>query len=144
MNNKNMEKETNARKIITISSDIPDIYYKCKEKFGVDWDKGVIFTYGPMIYCKYELSLAKMVHENVHVYQQGEDPKAWWEKYFEDVSFRLNQEVEAYRAEAKFVKSNIKDRNKAARLINQMAVDLSSSMYGNICTMNEARNLIKQ
>jgi hypothetical protein len=126
-----------------LSHDIPAIYHKCHEKFGVNWSKGVIITYGDTVYCKYDLGQDKIVHESTHIKQQEKiDKDEWWNKYLEDKDFRLSQEVEAYRNEAKFIRKSIKDRNSQARLLHQIYIDLSSSIYGNICTFNEAKNFI--
>lgn len=116
----------------------PPIYDKCVEKFGVDWEDGVIFTYGENIYCKNDLPENKIVHESVHIKQQGDNPDEWWERYFNDTEFRLVQEVEAYRAETQWANYKIRDRNNRMRLIMQNAKDLSSPMYGSIISFQEA------
>lgn len=122
----------------------PAIYEKCKERFGVEWDKGIIITFGDTVYCKFPLLPDKEAHEMVHVQQQSKmDKDLWWDKYLNDPTFRLSQEVEAYQAEADFVKKHVKDRNQIFYLIDQMRDDLSSSIYGFICTYQEAKKLIK-
>jgi hypothetical protein len=117
----------------------PDIYPLLNKKFGVEWDNGVIITYGDTVHCKYHIPADKIIHENVHVKQQTDyGVKAWWDRYFIEEKFRLSQELEAYKAEAKFIKNNIKDRNGRYMFIHQMAKELSSSMYGNIITLDQA------
>ena len=129
---------------IKYSKEIPEIYWKCKEVFGVEWDKGIIITYGNIIYCKWDLDFFKTVHEATHVKQQTEmDKDLWWDRYFADKEFRLSQEVEAYQNEINFIKANIKDRNKRFLLINKVHKDISSYIYGNIISFNEARALLK-
>lgn len=125
-----------------ISHEIPEIYYKCHKQFGVEWDRGIIITYGDTIYYKLELSDQKLVHEAVHVGQQT-DPVAWWKRYLEDPGFRLSQELEAYQAEAKFLKQSIKDRNKKFMAIRQIAQDLSGPIYGFVIDYNKAFELLK-
>ena len=122
-----------------ISTEIPPIYQACHEKFGVNWSKGIIITYGDIAYCKYPLQPHKVVHEEVHVNQQEKMGKDWWwSQYLSDPKFRLKQEVEAYQAEGKWLKRNIKDRNLCYQAVRQIWNDLSSSIYGNICTVEEA------
>ena len=125
------------------SDQIPPVYQRCHDVFGVNWNKGIIITYGDTIYCKYELPEWKIVHEETHIKQQKLiDKDEWWEKYFVDESFRLSQEVEAYQNEARWIKKNIKDRNQQFKLLHQIVIDLSSSIYGNICTAEEARQFL--
>ena len=127
-----------------LSKEKPPIYQKCVDKFGIDWEKGIIFTYGDTIHCKYDLTPDKIVHEKTHIKQQEEYGRdKWWDRYFEDVEFRLSQEIEAYKNEANFIKKNIKDRNSQFKLIHGIAKDLSSSIYGNIITYSEALKLVR-
>jgi hypothetical protein len=126
-----------------ISQQKPQIYDKCVEHFGVDWEDGVIFTYGDTIHCKYALSENKIIHELTHVKQQGDAPDTWWERYFNDVDFRLAQELEAYKKESAWIKAHIKDRNYKTLLITENARALSSKMYGNIISFSEAYKLLK-
>jgi hypothetical protein len=126
-----------------ISQQKPPIYDKCVEHFGVDWEDGVIFTYGDTIYCKYDLSENKIVHESTHIKQQDDDPDEWWNKYFNDPEFRLQQELEAYKNESVWINKNIKDRNYKTLLITENARALSSKMYGNIISFSEAYRLLK-
>lgn len=128
---------------IKFSKEIPPIYYKCRDKFGVDWDKGVIFPYGDTIYCKVDLNEEMMVHEMTHIRQQQKvGVETWWDMYLSDPAFRLTQEVEAYRNQYAFLKTVIKDRNKLFREKHKILMHLSSSMYGNIVSYTEAMNLI--
>jgi hypothetical protein len=121
------EKPPNWEKLITI--------------FPVDWDMGVIVTYGSHIYCKYELREDKLVHERTHIKQQKEyGVEKWWERYYIDREFRLAQELEAYKNEAEWVRENITDRNKRHLMIRRICIDLSSPMYGNLLTRSEALN----
>lgn len=110
----------------------------------VEWEDGIAITYGNTVYSKYPLSPDVSAHEEIHVYQQeGIDPEIWWKKYLTNTPFRLSQEAEAYRMQARFITANIKDRNMRYKLIHRLAIDLSSPMYGNMCTYSEAILLIK-
>jgi len=34
------------------SREIPEIYWELKKHFKINWGKGVIITYGDIVYCK--------------------------------------------------------------------------------------------
>lgn len=121
------------------------VYQKLKEKFGVDWHKGLIMSYAPNIHYKYDtLSDEKWEHEMTHVRQQtAYGLEKWWEDYIADPKFRLSQEIEAYRNEVNFIRKTINDREYRFKLIRQIAKDLSSSMYGNIISCEDAINLFR-
>lgn len=122
----------------------PKIYDRLKQQFDIDWDVGIIIAYYPDIYCKFDLDELKICHEETHLRQQeAYGVEAWWERYLDDVRFRLLQEVEAYKNEANLARKYIRDRNKLARYIDQIAKDLSSSIYGNIVSYGEAMKLLK-
>jgi hypothetical protein len=124
-----------------LSKEQPEIYKTLHEKFGVEWDSGVIITYGDTVYCKYDLPEQKIVHEQVHIDQQ-KNPKEWWEKYLLDPKFRLFQEVQAYRAECRYLEKTIKDRNKLSLRIHDICKDISSSMYGGIVPYAVAKEAV--
>jgi len=107
-----------------------------EDKFGVKWGN-VVVTYGNKVYSSSKITPDLVVHESIHVKQQGAIP-TWWEQYLEDPTFRLEQELEAYKEQVKWGKKNIKDRNKQFRFVSKLAQDLSGSMYGNCIGFNEA------
>lgn len=127
-----------------IKNDKPDIYFRLKNIFDIDWDKGIIITYGESVYCKFPISEDLEVHEGTHVKQQLDyGVEKWWDRYIEDVDFRFSQEKEAYLNQANWIKQNIKDRNERFKRLDKIATDFSSSIYGNIITKKEVWNLIK-
>jgi len=105
-----------------------------------------IFTYGDILYNPHGLEVSDdlMAHEEVHQRQQKllrvED---WWAMYLENKQFRLNQEVEAYRAQYKCVCKNYPRKVRRA-LLQQMAHNLSSALYGRIISKAEAQQLIEE
>lgn len=126
-----------------VSHEIPAIYEECHKRFGVNWSKGVIIAYDGKIHCKFDLPPDKIVHEKTHLAQQKKAGlKEWWDRYLNDDKFRLDQEVEAYRSEYQYVRSNVKDRNRRFNFLHLICVDLSSAMYGNLVDYNEAMRLI--
>lgn len=121
---------------------IPPVFYKLKEKFGVEWGNIIIAHY-PDIYCAVDIPEQKYVHEKVHLDRQkvmgvGE----WWGKYLSDEAFRLNEEVLAYRVEAEWIKNNIATRNERRHLLNIIYSDLASYVYGNIISESESKKLL--
>jgi hypothetical protein len=91
-----------------------------------------IFTYGDTIYTPAQLSRSLVAHEKVHIKQQlGMGPEAWWDRYLEDPQFRLEQELEAHRAEY-----------KAGGKLSEIAERLASPLYGGLVSEDEAREMI--
>lgn len=107
-----------------------------------------VFTYGDTLYSplKQTLPADLIVHEGVHIEQQITGPfkpDDWWRNYIDDPGFRLNQELEAYREQYRFVCEKVKDRNMRAKFLNLIASDLSSAMYGRIIKYAEALREIR-
>jgi hypothetical protein len=129
-----------------IKDTCPPIYQRLKKEFNVSWNDGIIITYFPDIYWKGgdALSKEKIAHEKTHLRQQEDmGVKLWWDKYITDKEFRLSQEIEAYKNEVSYIRQTVKDREKCFKMIHQIALDLSSSIYGNICSYAEAMKLLK-
>ena len=92
---------------------------------------------------KVEIQNHLLAHEQVHTIQQGDNPEAWWQRYLTDIPFRLEQEIEAYAVQYRYVRDNF--NNKALKwFLDRIASDLSSSMYGNIIGKWEAETKIRQ
>jgi hypothetical protein len=123
----------------------PPNYKEIQSHFpDADFNNGVLFTYGDTCYCK-DISADLIAHEETHTKQQtakGMTPKKWWAKYFKDPKFRLDQELEAYKNQWKFIQKHINDRENKARLLHHIGLSLSGKIYGNIITYTEAKNLI--
>lgn len=95
------------------SKEKPPVYDRCVEQFGVDWRKGVIITYGDTIHCRWKIKEPKLTHEKTHIQQQLEyGVEEWWNRYFIDEKFRLDQELEAYLNEIEWIKKHIWDLNR--------------------------------
>lgn len=116
----------------------------CEDLFDVK-DTKCVWTFGDTIFNPHGGNVDPLMelHEAVHADQQGDSPATWWDKYFRDEKFRFEQELEAYRMQYKHAALKIKDRNQRFRYLNALAVDLSSPIYGSLCTTSEARKLIK-
>lgn len=107
------------------------------------WTKGIpsnirdiCYTYGDICYTPTNLSKDLEVHEEVHSRQQGDNPDAWWFKYGNDPEFRYAQELEAYRAQYAYLRKV--NKRKAFKIATYLARDLSSPMYGGICSYQKA------
>jgi len=123
------------------SNRIPEIYQRCHEVFGVNWDDGIAITYGDTVYSKYHLAPDVEAHEAVHIEQQKKmGTNAWWEQYFTDKHFRLKQEAEAYKAQLAFAKEYY-NRHARRELESRIISDIVN-MYGGMCTEEEAIALI--
>lgn len=128
---------------MTISTEIPPVYKRCRELFKVDWNKGIVMTYGDTIHYKWGDLLPEdfLVHEQVHVTQQMKMGKeVWWENYFVNKDFRLSQEIEAYRAQWQWIL--LYGSRKLRRERERSILKDMSTLYGDMCTEEEARNLI--
>lgn len=111
--------------------------------------RGVIFTYGDEVYIPEGGFLTRelVAHEGVHVAQQARyegGPAAWWTMYLADTRFRLEQELEAHRAEYReFLKEDPPpSRPRRRRLLKLVARRLAGPLYGNLVTLEQAKELI--
>lgn len=120
----------------------PKIYDRCKEVFGASWDKGVIITYKEVVHCKFDIPDHLEVHEQTHIKQQEKHGVGkWWDKYFVDKDFRLSQEVEAYKNQVIFLNKNYPRQQRRA-ILRKVYKDMTT-LYGNMCTKEEAKKLLK-
>lgn len=120
----------------------PPIYHKLHEQFGVEWDKGIIIAYYPNVYCAKQIPDAKLIHEQLHLERQREmGVSLWWELYLSSASFRLEEEILAYKQEVQFLKDNF-SRNERRFLLDKIYTDLSSYIYGSLVTYDEAKRLL--
>jgi len=136
-------------KWVKISNEKPPswILDAVKNKWNVDWESNVIFTYENLI----TTSSGKMTedliaHEQTHVRQQLEyigGADAWWQEYLSNDKFRFDQELEAYRNQYQWLVKNEKNKEEVFKFWKHYATSLSGSMYGNLVDYWEAMRLIK-
>lgn len=99
-----------------------------------------IFALGEDIYTNYPLTPDIYVHELVHLEQQAKvGVKEWVYDFLYVPKKRLEYELEAYRKQLR----SIKDRNHRNQVRIESAGNLSSSLYGNIISKQEAFDLMK-
>jgi hypothetical protein len=120
----------------------PPNWQRIADTFPVDWNS-IIIAYYPNIHCGVEVSNQKQAHEEIHLSRQRDlGVDLWWEYYLTNPSFRLNEEVEAYKVEVEWVKENIATRNQRRFLLDKIYSDLSGSVYGFICSYEEAKRML--
>jgi len=106
-----------------------------------------IYAYGDAIYVPSGEHIPEdlIVHEETHCKQQSGDPDAWWSRYIDDPYFRIEQEIEAYANQYRYVCRNmIKDRNARVRFLMSMSIALSGPIYGNVILQSVAFERIKK
>lgn len=117
-----------------------------RSAFNIQGMPNVVYTYGKSIYVPSSkpLPLELLMHETTHSAQQEKmGPKKWWEKYLTNQAFRLEQEIEAYRAQYQVMLK--RDSRQYRRFVlKHMSKDLSGRMYGNLVTREEAIKLITE
>lgn len=125
----------------------PFVAYLYRLRFGkeVSYEDGVIFPFNQKVYTRYQLPEHLKVHEEIHIKQQGHllGSIKWVILYVTSTSFRLEQELEAYRAQYKYIFKN-SSRNEANTLLIKISKDLSSEMYGSMVSFEEAKRLIRK
>ena len=126
-----------------IKQEYPPNYKEIEARFTLN--EGTIFTYGEDIYNPNGGYIDKhlLIHEGTHSVQQGDNVKRWWDRYLVDDDFRFVQELEAYQNQYVSFCRDFKDRNAQSRFLFRLASDLSSELYGKICTQQEASRMIK-
>lgn len=121
----------------------PPVYDLIVDKLG-EPPPTVVYAYRDTIYApglhwKHELPPDLVVHECVHLEQQASiGADEWWVRYVDDPMFRLQQEVEAYRAQI----ASHSDRPSRRECKRRVARDLASGLYGRLVSGDEALRLL--
>lgn len=114
-----------------------------RKKFNLA-GKQPVFAFGDKIYNPFGNNLPDHIleHEQTHLKQQeGMSIEEWWNRYLEDPEFRLNQELEAYRVQYKYLLEHA-NRNDRRLWLKRMVKDVSGAMYGNMISAKRAEELI--
>lgn len=121
----------------------PPNYSEILKAFPAIKGRPIVFTWGDTIYkpVMAPIEAHLLVHEETHAWQQGKDPKSWWDRYLVDPEFRFEQELEAYQHQyqALLIKYPREIRRK---VLNRIAADLAGPIYGDICDKARAKELI--
>jgi len=131
---------------VNLSPKQPPNYDQFRQFFPGFEEFKPVFCYGSTIYNPFDQEITPDLvhHEEVHSKQQGKNPEFWYSRYFREPHFRLDQEVEAYRAQYAFVNKRVVDRELKAWFLNRLASSLSSPLYGNLVSHQEAWKLIRR
>jgi hypothetical protein len=108
----------------------------------VQWGS-IIIAYYPNIYCAEQISEQKLAHEQVHLERQrkiGVDN--WYGLYLDNDSFRLEEEIMAYKKEIEYIKSQNYNRQYRRFLLDKIYSDLSSYIYDLKINKDEAKRLL--
>lgn len=133
-----------------VSFEKPPIWEEANKKFDLEnLGRPVVFTYGNTIHNPWILEIPDdtICHEELHKIQQEAfegGPEAWWRKYLDDVEFRISQEIAAYARQYKFICKTVKDRNRQARVLWDLANMMSGPIYGKVLSHSEAMNRIRK
>jgi len=126
----------------------PPIFDKIVAVFPSAANKGVIFTWGNTIFNPSGIHVNENLyaHETVHRDHQakGESVEKWWERYLDDVEFRLTEELPAHQLEYKTFCGRNKDRNHRVNYLHAVANRLASPLYGNVMTKQAAIKALMQ
>lgn len=99
-----------------------------------------IFAYDNKIYCNYPLDPDILVHEQTHLEQQNKiGLDKWVFNYLHNPKERLKYEKEAYIHQI----LSVKNREIKNKIRLESSKNLSSSLYGSICTFKEAWGALK-
>jgi len=141
---------------VIVKNERPPNYEQIAAAFNIKGRYGIIFTYGSTIYNPdgEPVSPDLFAHEEVHERQQRDilalslnrptnGPAEWWDRYIADPEFRLDQEVEAYRAQYKFAQENY-GRDQRRALLKHISKALAGPMYGYLMSPDEARRTIQR
>ena|SRR3990167_2183881 len=86
------------------------------------------------------------VHEKVHIEQQNKysSPEVWWTKYLLDKEFRLEQELEAYALQYKWVREQYEDHRAHAECLFEISDNLRSPRYKLGISFGQAESKIRR
>lgn len=138
-------REKDEKQKMKIVIGYPPNHREIKKRFNLT-QKGVIFTYGNFIFNpdNWDIPYHLLKHEATHARQQAAfgNVDEWWDKYMADDEFRLDMEIEAYYYQYQYFCKNKKDPMKRQIFLQKIAHDLSSSIYGNIISFEDAMSII--
>lgn len=122
----------------------PPHWFIMKAIFKCDWER-TAFAFVDTIYSSSELPEHLIVHESVHLDQQGYSVIGawiWLLRYLLSKKFRYRMELEAYRKQWKFFARQHRPSINED-FMRKIAGDLSGKLYGNIVTYQEAVRAIR-
>lgn len=129
-----------------IINERPPIWDRAIKTFKFHPSLRVVFAWGDVIYNPNNAYMSGdlIMHESVHGLQQKAigGPEIWWDRYLVDAKFRLEQEIEAYGAQWRWLRLN---KGRQAYIIRERILgDLSGPLYGNVISKEEAAAAIEE
>lgn len=126
----------------------PPVYDRICESIGTP-SPTTVYTWGDIIYSPAGEDIITpdlRAHEERHRDQQIAvgGPEAWWERYLADPEWRAEQELDAYRAQYRFMKRHVRDRNALVWFRREIAGILSGPLYGRVMSGSRAYEAIGQ
>jgi hypothetical protein len=123
------------------------IYDACIKQFDIS--KNTVWTFADTIYNpdNADIPIHLIVHETTHAEQQQHNEEvatAWWKRYLADPQFRVEQEIEAYHNQYKFICTKVKDRNAPFKNLHILAQFMCEKMYGNCISYTDAIRRIRE
>ena len=105
-----------------------------------------IFSYGEIIYNPEGKEIPEdiLYHEKVHLEQQKKfpSPDIWWTKWLYDLSFRQEQETEAFAGQYQFIKKFYPNKG-VKEALDEMSDNLSKNYKLGI-TKSQAETMIRK
>lgn len=132
-----------------VTEEFPPNFEAMKKAFPLCEEKKAVFCYEKTIYNPFgsEIPADMIAHEAVHSKQQEHEVggvEAWYYRYINDLTFRYEQELEAYSLQYVFAKRHIKDREAVAYFLRKCSDGLASPLYGFEIGPNEAARRIRE
>jgi hypothetical protein len=127
--------------------DYPPNYDAINARFNVHKLRGVIYSFGPVIYNPSGAPIGPefLVHEAVHGRRQGSSEAGiaeWWKRYLDDPKFRLAEEIPAHIAEYRWLlESGNREQRRAAA--SAVAARLSAPLYGRLIGRSTALHMLR-
>ena len=120
----------------TITFAYPPNFGAILQRFPEAANKGVIFSYGDVIYNPWKTQIPKhlIAHEGTHgERQEAAGIQQWWERYIDEPLFRLDEEIYAHHAEYK-----VALRNVGPGALKTIAHRLAGPLYGQLLNYEQA------
>ena len=129
-----------------VYGEYPPNFDKIKATFPMA-GASTVYAYGERIFVPSgeEIEPEILAHEMVHCERQLSMGIAeWWDKYMADEQFRLAEEVLAHQVEYSFLRGLYPGACRKKEILDHVAGKLSHPLYGSMCGMKRARELVKR
>lgn len=125
----------------------PPLFKEIKAKFPAAGRRGVIFSWGGVIYNPSRITIPPhlLVHEAMHGERQEKwGIEQWWRDYIDSAAFRREEEILAHQVEYRFLVREGGNRQARRGSLKQVAKRLASPLYGGVVSMTEARKVLRE